>query len=30
MKFNLFPDASAIPESKGASKAITRKEKEME
>ncbi len=30
IKFNLFPEASAIPDSKGASKAITRKENEME
>lgn len=30
MKFNLFPEASAMPESKGASKAITKKEKEIE
>jgi hypothetical protein len=30
MKFSLFPEASAIPESSGASKAITRNENEIE
>jgi hypothetical protein len=30
IKFNLFPEESAMPESKGASKAITKNENEIE